>query len=285
MPTPVMAYRVLIASPSDVITERTVLEELIHEWNVVNSQSKQIVLLPVKWETHSYPSMRGRPQEILNKQIVENSDILFGVFWARVGTNTGVAESGTLEEIMHFLNSGKPAQLYFSLAPIPRENLDTLQIDRLEAIKCEFFSKGLVCEYRDVEDFKEKVRTNLAMMVNDLQRNLIQTTIPKNNDENSDEAIAKFNKSMLKYESIWHAEKTAGIENVSEGKALLNNIFEQLAELSATLSEENTDIQSILIRLRELRQHQFVLDGGESYRTFWDKGTLILQDLKIITAK
>jgi hypothetical protein len=39
---------------------------------------------------------------------------LIGVFWTRVGTPTGIAESGTLEEIERVAAEGKLVMLYFS---------------------------------------------------------------------------------------------------------------------------------------------------------------------------
>jgi hypothetical protein len=40
------------------------------------------------------------------------------MFWTKLGTATGVAASGTVEEIDRFVAAGKPAMLYFS----PAEN-------------------------------------------------------------------------------------------------------------------------------------------------------------------
>src|SRR3990172_1493833 len=111
-------YRVLIASPSDVLSERKAISEVLYAWNALNSVAMNIVLLPVMWETHSAPEMGGRPQEIINKQLVRDCDFLIGTFWTRIGTHTGVAESGTVEEIREFLKAGKPVMLYFSTAPV-----------------------------------------------------------------------------------------------------------------------------------------------------------------------
>jgi len=58
--------------------------------------------------------MGDRPQAILNKQLGEISNILIGIFWTRLGTHTGQAESGTVEEIEEFMKAGKPVLLYFS---------------------------------------------------------------------------------------------------------------------------------------------------------------------------
>ena len=83
-------YRVLIASPSDLADERQVTTEAINEWNSLHAVAKSIVLLPVKWETHATPRTGVRPQESINDQLVHSSDILVGMFWTKIGTNTGV---------------------------------------------------------------------------------------------------------------------------------------------------------------------------------------------------
>jgi len=280
-----IAYRVLIASPSDVKLERTCLQQLIYEWNALNSEAKGIVLLPIAWETHSYPAMGDRPQAILNKQIVENSDILIGVFWTRVGTSTGVADSGTLEEIMHFSNTGKPIQLYFSLAPIPQENLDFSQHRRLQSVKNEFCTQGLICEYKDLGDFRDKARRNIAKLVDELNYNSSNSIVPSNSNLR-ETLIAELRKFILKSEAIWDAEKSTSIGNIAEGKNILNSIFDFLVNFKAELLDSDEklkkEIQVVLIQLRELTNHTFALDGGASYRAFWDKGELLFKDIKEI---
>ncbi len=56
-----IVYRILIASPSDVDEEREVAARVIQDWNDLNSFNKKIVLLPVRWETHSFPTYGVRP--------------------------------------------------------------------------------------------------------------------------------------------------------------------------------------------------------------------------------
>ena len=107
-------YRVLIATPSDVEEEREIITNAIQNWNDLYSFSKKVVLLPLKWETHTAPDYGERPQEIINKAIVDDCDILVGCFWTRIGSPTGEEESGTIEEIKKVSESGKPVMLYFS---------------------------------------------------------------------------------------------------------------------------------------------------------------------------
>src|SRR3954454_3958446 len=89
-------FRILIASPSDVQDEREIAVRLIQEWNDLNSFARKVVLLPLRWETHAAPEYGTRPQEVINRIIVDECDLLVGIFWTRIGSPTGVADSGTL---------------------------------------------------------------------------------------------------------------------------------------------------------------------------------------------
>ena len=79
-------YHVLIASPNDVNKERQIIRQAIYEWNAVQSKQLGVVLLPVMWEVNVYPDIGARPQEIINKQIIDDADILIGFFWSKIGT-------------------------------------------------------------------------------------------------------------------------------------------------------------------------------------------------------
>ena len=46
------------------------IRDIIHEWNSVHSEDKNVVLMPVGWDTHAKPEMGDRPQELLNRQIL-----------------------------------------------------------------------------------------------------------------------------------------------------------------------------------------------------------------------
>lgn len=121
------AYKVMIASPIDVSEERGIIKQVIHEWNDLHAFEKKIVLLPVGWETHSSPEMGDRPQAILNEQMLEDCDLLVGIFWTRIGTETGEAISGTVEEIEKHMSLSKPVMLYFSDAQVRPDSLDSKQ--------------------------------------------------------------------------------------------------------------------------------------------------------------
>ena len=101
-------YTVMIASPSDVPQERIVIREVLAEWNAVHSANKGAVLLPVSWESHAAPDTGARPQEIINRQLLDDCDLLVAVFWTRLGSPTGKASSGTVEEIEEHVAKENP---------------------------------------------------------------------------------------------------------------------------------------------------------------------------------
>lgn len=159
-------YKVMIASPSDVSAERSIVREVLSEWNVVNSDARRQVLLPIGWETHSVPEMGDRPQALINKQILHDCDLLVGVFWTRIGTATGEYASGTVEEIEEHIKTGRPTMLYFSSAPVLPDSVDADQYRRLKEFKLSCQSRGLYEPYGDVQDFRTKLYRQLQLKVN-----------------------------------------------------------------------------------------------------------------------
>lgn len=156
-------YKVMIASPSDVSAERSIVRDLLSEWNIVQADSKRSVLLPVGWDTHSVPEMGGRPQEIINRQILEDCDLLVGVFWTRIGTATSEYASGTVEEIEEHIKAGRPTMLYFSSAPVVPESIDPDQYRGLQEFRKSCQSRGLYESYTDLHDFRAKLYRQLQI--------------------------------------------------------------------------------------------------------------------------
>jgi hypothetical protein len=160
-------FNVMIASPGDVGSERAIIRDVIYEWNAVHSKSRNIVLLPVGWESHSSPEMGATPQEIINNQILDKCDFLVGVFWTRIGTPTTEYASGTVEEIEKHIATDKPAMLYFSSQPVVMDTVDPEQFSELSKFKKSCQSRGLYEGFDSQSDFKEKFYRHLQLKVNE----------------------------------------------------------------------------------------------------------------------
>jgi len=163
MPYQATVIPIMIASPGDVFEEREVIREVIHNWNYINSAKTKVMLTPAGWETHSSPELGTRPQELINSRILKDCDLLIGVFWTRLGTPTGKSESGTVEEIEEHIKAGKPAMIYFSSKPAAPESIDSKQYAALRAFKERCRELGLVEEFDNLIEFKDKFSNHLQL--------------------------------------------------------------------------------------------------------------------------
>lgn len=176
-----MAYQatilnVMIASPSDVAEERQLVRDAIYEWNAIHSKQSNIMLNPVGWEHNVAPQMGSRPQEIINNSILNDSDILIGIFWTRIGSPTGEYVSGTIEEITKHCEKNKLASIYISQKPYP-DHINLEQLQHLRDQKEIWLKEGLLDFYDNSLSFKQKIKDHLSVHI---QKNeYIRTIVDK----------------------------------------------------------------------------------------------------------
>jgi hypothetical protein len=177
-----MAYKatvipVMIASPGDVADEREIARSIIHDWNDVNAEASAVMLAAIGWETYSSPELGTRPQELINKRVLKNCDLLIGVFWTRLGTPTGKSQSGTVEEIEEHVAAGKPAMIYFSSKPVAPESIDAEQFAQVQAIKKKWQPQGLIETYENLDEFRAKLskQLQLSLTKNEYLQSLFET--------------------------------------------------------------------------------------------------------------
>jgi hypothetical protein len=154
MPKQGITYEILIASPSDVVAERDIVSACARDWNSAHSASG-VQVRDVRWEMDAIPAMGERGQAVINHQLVDDADILIGIFKARIGTPTGISASGTIEEIDRFIGADKPVMLYFSTGPFPN-NHDSEQFKLLRDYKNQIASRGLYAEFVDENELRTK---------------------------------------------------------------------------------------------------------------------------------
>jgi len=179
----------MIASPSDVNEERQMIRDAIFDWNYKHSRTSGMVLMPLGWETHSAPLLsEGQDkcgQKIINDMVSKHSDALVAIFKTRIGSPTGRAASGTIEEIETHYRLGKPVLRYFGkqsrshsmfiyvfdvlnkmLLYFARQNR---QDQAVQAYKEECKKNGLIYEYGDCRELKEKFYGHLQLIVNKIK--------------------------------------------------------------------------------------------------------------------
>lgn len=163
MPRQSITYDILIASPSDTVVERDVISRCIRDWTSAHAPIG-IHCRDIRWELDAIPAYGERTQDELNKQLVDHSDVLIGVFKVRIGTPTGISSSGTIEEIDRFVASGKPVMLYFCSGPIPNDH-DEEQWRLLKAYKSQISGKAFYRLFKDEDDLRQQISHNLAALM------------------------------------------------------------------------------------------------------------------------
>lgn len=172
MANPVTLLRVFLAAPGDIQEELAVVFDAINDWNDLHGPAHSAILKLVRWKTDCAPAAGDRPQAIINQQALDSSDILVGIFWSRFGSPTGVAESGTEEEIRRSIAAERRVMLYFSERPVPNDKLSAVQQRKIRRFKQEFKTKALYWTYPEIEAFGELFRRHLALAVQDILRRL-----------------------------------------------------------------------------------------------------------------
>lgn len=159
-------YNIMIGSPSDIQEEVNTAINVINRWNYVNSESENIVLMPLHWSFSSYPTCGVHPQKSINKQLVSKSDLMISIFGARMGTPTDTEISGTVEEINKHLDAGKDVMVFFKLSIDDISSIDTQQLQKIKDFKESIKDRVLWCEFTNNEDFEKIINEKIQLFVN-----------------------------------------------------------------------------------------------------------------------
>ena len=159
--------RFTICAPSDVQKEVTIIDQEIAEWNRLHWDATNCGLKSRHWRTDAVPDMSDRPQGVINKQLIDDADAVAAIFWSRFGTPTGVAASGTEEEVRRAMASKRRVFLYFSdLEPIPADANEE-QLNSVQQFRAEMESKGLAWRFRSRGQFKSLFNAHLAKFLDE----------------------------------------------------------------------------------------------------------------------
>jgi hypothetical protein len=284
-----LIYRVLVSSPSDCQQERKIVAEAIHYWNAVNSREISAILEPVLWETHATPEFGDRPQALLNKQIVDSCDVLVGTFWTRLGTNTGEATSGTVEEIDRFRKAGKPVLLYFSLVPVALGSYDEEQYKGLTEYRSQLKREGLIFTYDTLASLREQLIRHLSKTMAQIHSGGTRQPEEKSAEDEGEAALRIFKNNysafLRRLTAEWRSERDSNPFSTDEGRFIMDRALREVLTFRSQVVNDPAgtftgQIDEAIKKLRELQRHQLFIDGGISFREFWNKGDEVVAILE-----
>lgn len=256
MPTPILKYKVFIASPSDVMDERQSINEVVDELNLTFSNQKGIVIEVIKWETHVSPAVGiGSVQKIINKDVGDDYDLFIGVLWKKFGTPTDVAESGTEEEFLNaykaFIEGQRKLQILFyfnNSTPLSLSEIDPAQLAKVSDFKKQLAGKGvLYSQYNTIEEFQKFLRIHIQLRIGELMeshqnadlgiiqtKELAVTQIEKKNEVDEELGTLDYQELIEEY----FANSTNSLVRMSDATSWVGKEIskkaDELNELSAT---------------------------------------------------
>lgn len=175
MPRKTITYDILLSCPNDVCEELEILKKVSEGFNRTSGASMGINLQIKHWSTDSFAQTGDEPQKLLNKQFIEDCDLVIGVIWTKLGTPTEEYDSGTVQEIMEAYDSGKQIFIYFSDVPISASKINPEQISKVNNFrkKIEDEKIGMYKSYSSIEDFSKIVTQDLLLYFIGLEKSMI----------------------------------------------------------------------------------------------------------------
>jgi tetratricopeptide (TPR) repeat protein len=169
--------RIVVASPSDVQSERDVLSVVTNELNRGIAAERDLRLELSQWETDAYPGFHPEgPQGLIDFILrIEDCDILIVVFWKRFGKPVKDAESGTEHEFRvayeTWKKQGRPQiMVYFNEKPYtPKSKEEIDQWGKVIEFKRTFPKEGLWWRYKGKVEFEKLVRDHLTQFIRNLE--------------------------------------------------------------------------------------------------------------------
>lgn len=154
MPKNVVQYDLLISCPGDIISEISIIEDAVSQFNTQFSDVLGISIRTKHWRKNSYAQSGGKPQALLNEQFVNDCDAAVAILWTRFGTPTDEYGSGTEEEVEIMLSSGKQVFMYFSDKPLSPSQMNEESYKKVQAFREKYKDRGIYFTYSSDEEFK-----------------------------------------------------------------------------------------------------------------------------------
>jgi hypothetical protein len=101
-------------------------------------------------------------------RLLSTGSCVEGIFNARFGSPTGVAGSGTEEEIRRSIKRGKKVMVYFANLPTPKRKKARNEFERIEKFKGKLGKDAIYHTYTDMQAFEAAFHQHLAGVMNEL---------------------------------------------------------------------------------------------------------------------
>lgn len=162
-------YQLVCCGPSDVTKEILLVKHVVDQWNLAIGLEANRFVRFSHWQTDATPDLSERGQAIINRQIIDKADILVAILWNRFGTPTGIADSGTEEEIRRAIQQDKRVLLYFSDVTSSNKVADEGQYQKVQQFRREMSGKGFFSAFQSRRGFEKLFSVHLGRALEEVR--------------------------------------------------------------------------------------------------------------------
>lgn len=180
---------VFISSPGDVGDDRKIVLDELQAWNQRNGRARGCYLSPLTWEDLVAPDVGNSAQDVINVEVGDDYDVFLGLMWARFGSPTKAADSGTQEEFERALARRTSGELLrisflFKKSDLPIDQIDPDQLKKVQSFKAKISEEGAYyAEYSDDRELVSALAIVFDRIANEKQRYLQRDGGLKKNSE------------------------------------------------------------------------------------------------------
>jgi len=160
-------FRIFLASPSGLDEYRRAAREQFEHVRLTIARPHEIDFDPIGWE--DIPPAFGRPQSVINPKLDE-CNVLIGILGKQLGTPTGEASSGFVEEYERMAaraHDGKDVEIWiYTLELTPEDLADPGdKLNALLVFRARLYKEALVKEFRNVDNLSVQLYRDLVSLV------------------------------------------------------------------------------------------------------------------------
>lgn len=159
----VTVYDLLLSCPRDVLDLKETIDSCVKSFNASIGEANNIRIELKHWSTDSFSQSGDKPQNILNRQFVDDCDLCVALLGIRFGTPTDNYDSGTEEEIEKMLEQDKQVFLYFVERNVDPSKIDLDQYKKVQEFKKKYTDKGVYTVVKSAEELRSNFQNALSL--------------------------------------------------------------------------------------------------------------------------
>lgn len=159
----VTVYDMLLSCPGDVMDLKDTIDACVKSFNASIGEINNVRIDVKHWSTDSFSQFGDKPQNILNKQFIDDCDLCVALLGIRFGTPTDNYDSGTEEEIEKMLEQNKQVFLYFVERNVDPSKIDLDQYKKVQEFKKKYTDKGVYTVVKSAEELRTVFQNALSL--------------------------------------------------------------------------------------------------------------------------